>query len=444
MMIIKGFVFLLLLTGHIALANADYAGAMRDYERQQYREAIQEFRELARSEDADAQYMLGRMHEAGNGTPQNFVEAHKWYNLAASRSHRHAADARNAIAEQMTTQQIAEAQRAARSWRPETTSSSQSTPASTQATTASRPAIETLSDRQGVAEIQRELNRLDYDAGPADGLMGSRTRSAIRQYQTDAGLAVNGHATSDLLKRLRQTERQEQEVAAPAQPQPTDSPQIAIQDDFSDGDFRQNPAWTVLSGRFSVDRDGLRTVVEVPDENASTSRGLRSEKPEEIGLAMLQLVLEQMGNVQPEAAPNATQTARIFVSSPIRNAFEMELALASRQQEGSLEMGVFQGNRPGGGYRLVYHPDSNPGLSLMRLTSNSSEVIASSHDSLNLEDGSFHTLVWTRNQNGDMRISVDGRLVIQARDTSFREPFQGFVLANHGGDFSLSRIRVED
>ena len=71
MIIIKGFVFLLLLTGHIALANADYAGAMRDYERQQYREAIQEFRELARSEDADAQYMLGRMHEVGNGTPQN-------------------------------------------------------------------------------------------------------------------------------------------------------------------------------------------------------------------------------------------------------------------------------------------------------------------------------------------------------------------------------------
>lgn len=67
-MIIKGFVFLLLLSGHIALASADYAGAMRNYERQQYREALQEFRELARGEDADAQYMLGRMHEAGNGT----------------------------------------------------------------------------------------------------------------------------------------------------------------------------------------------------------------------------------------------------------------------------------------------------------------------------------------------------------------------------------------
>jgi peptidoglycan hydrolase-like protein with peptidoglycan-binding domain len=423
--------------GYIATTSADYAGAMRNYEQQQYREAIQEFRELARGGDADAHYMLGRMNEAGNGTPQNFVEAHKWYNLAASRGHRHAADARNAVAERMTTQQIAEAQRAARGWQPE------EAPAP-QATSPSRPDVETLSDREGVAEIQRELNRLGYDAGPVDGLMGTRTRNAIRQYQSDVDIAVNGHATSDLLKRLRQTERQEQEVAAPAEPQPTTSPRVALQEDFSDDDYRRNPAWTVLSGRFDIDRDGLRSVVEIEDGNASTPRSLRSESPEEIGLAMLQLILEQTGNVQPGAAQTVAESARIFVSSPIRNAFEMELELASRQQEGSLEMGVFQGNRPGGGYRLVYHPDSNPGLSLMRLTSNSSEVIASSNDSLNLEDGRFHTLAWTRNQNGGMRISVDGQRVIQARDTSFREPFQGFVLANHGGDYSLGRIRVED
>lgn len=443
-MIIKGFVFLLLLSGHIALASADYAGAMRNYERQQYREALQEFRELARGEDADAQYMLGRMHEAGNGTPQNFVEAHKWYNLAASRGHRHAADARDAVAQRMTTQQIAEAQQAARGWRPEAASSSQST--STQATTASRPAIETLSDRQGVAEIQRELNRLDYDAGPSDGLMGSRTRSAIRQYQTDAGLAVNGHATSDLLIRLRETQRQT--VAAPTeQPVSTSTqtaPRIALQDDFSDGDYRRNPSWTVLSGRFDIDRDGLRSVVEVTDANASTAPSLRSDRPEDIGLAMLQLILEQTGNVAPEATPTAVESASIYVASPIRNAFEMELELASRQKEGSLEMGVYQGNRPGGGYRLVYHPGSRPGLSLMRLTGNGSDLIATSNESLNLEDGSFHTLAWTRDENGEMRVSVDGRRIIQATDTSFRERFQGFVFANHGGDYSLGGIQIED
>ncbi|MEQ6917206.1 peptidoglycan-binding protein [Halomonas aquatica] len=438
-MIRKGLVLALLMFGYITTASADYAGAMRNYEQQQYRDAIQEFRELARGKDADAQYMLGRMHEAGNGTPQDFVEAHKWYNLAASHGHRHAADARDAIAQRMTTQQIAEAQRVARAWQPEQASAAQVAPAA-------RPDIETLSDRQGVAEIQRELNRLGYDAGPVDGLMGTRTRNAIRQYQSDAGIASNGYATSDLLIRLRQTERQEVAVATePAASSATeDSPRVALQDDFGDGDYRRNPAWTVLSGRFDIDRDGLRSVVEIVDENASAAPSLRSDRPEDIGLAMLQMILEQTGNIRPEAAATETETARIFVASPIRNVFQMEVDLASREREGSLEMGVYQGDRPGGGYRLVYHPGSRPGLSLMRLTSSRSDLIATSDASLNLEDGSFHTLVWSRDADGEMRISVDGRRVIRARDTSFRERFQGFVFANHGGDFSLGRIRVED
>ncbi|WP_374711068.1 SEL1-like repeat protein [Halomonas mongoliensis] len=28
--------------------------------------------------------MLGRLHEVGSGTPQDFVQAHQWYNLAAT------------------------------------------------------------------------------------------------------------------------------------------------------------------------------------------------------------------------------------------------------------------------------------------------------------------------------------------------------------------------
>ncbi|MCE9681966.1 peptidoglycan-binding protein [Halomonas alkalisoli] len=436
-MIIKASVLLLLLVGHIALASTDYRypEALQTYERQEYHQALQMFDRLATSGNPEAQYMLGQMHEAGHGTLQDFVEAHKWYNLAAARGHRRAAAARDAVAARMTAQQISEAQQTARAWQPEEAPSSQAIPPS-------RPDIETLSGRQGVAEIQRELNRLGYDAGPADGVMGRRTRNAIHAYQADMDMAQDGHATSDLLRRLRQTERVA--VTATAPPPPTASPRIALDDDFSDGDYRRNPAWTVLSGDFRIDRNGLRSVVEIPEEGASTGPSLHSDRPEDIGLAMLKLFLEQRGNVRPEAAPAAAETARIFVSSPIRNAFEMELELASRKREGSLEMGVFQGSRPGSGYRLVYRPGARPGLSLIRVTSDGSDVIASSDGAINLEDDSFHILTWTRAEDGEMQISVDGRRVIQARDTRFRERFQGFVLANHGGDYSLGRIRVED
>ena len=439
-MIIKASAFLLLLVGHITLATADYRypEALQTYERQEYHQALQMFDRLATSGNPEAQYMLGQMHEAGHGTLQDFVEAHKWYNLAAARGHRRAATARDAVAARMTAQQISEAQQTARTWQPEEAPSSQAS----QAIPPSRPDIETLSSRQGVTEIQRELNRLGYDAGPADGVMGRRTRNAIQEYQADMDMAQDGHATTDLLRRLRQTERVAVTAAAPSPPKA--SPRIALDDDFSDGDYRRNPAWTVLSGDFRIDRNGLRSVVEVPEEGASTGPSLHSDRPEDIGLAMLKLFLEQTGNVRPEAASAAAETARIFVSAPIRNAFEMELELASRQSMGSLEMGVFQGNRPDGGYRLVYRPGARPGLSLIRVTSDGSDVIASSDGAINLEDDSFHILTWTRDEDGEMRISVDGRRVIQARDTRFRERFQGFVLANHGGDYSLGRIRVED
>ena len=41
-------------------------------------------------------------------------------------------------------------------------------------------------------EIQRGLKRRGYDPGPVDGLLGRRTARAIREFQADNGLYVNG------------------------------------------------------------------------------------------------------------------------------------------------------------------------------------------------------------------------------------------------------------
>jgi hypothetical protein len=52
--------------------------------------------------------------------PQDYVEAHKWCNLAAARAsaeiQKACADARDALAKQMTPQQLAEAQKRASEW----------------------------------------------------------------------------------------------------------------------------------------------------------------------------------------------------------------------------------------------------------------------------------------------------------------------------------------
>jgi hypothetical protein len=60
------------------------------------------------------------MYGNGQGVPQDDVEAHKWCNLAASRStyadQKRRAEARDALAKLMTPAQLAEAQTLAHEW----------------------------------------------------------------------------------------------------------------------------------------------------------------------------------------------------------------------------------------------------------------------------------------------------------------------------------------
>ena len=50
--------------------------------------------------------------------------------------------------------------------------------------------------------VQRHLTDLGYDPGPVDGLIGPRTRAAIRRFQRDEGIAATGVVTFELLERI--------------------------------------------------------------------------------------------------------------------------------------------------------------------------------------------------------------------------------------------------
>jgi hypothetical protein len=65
---------------------------------------------------ADTFYDLGMMYSAGRDVPVDFIAAHKWFNLAAMRGNMEAIRLRREIADQMSGQEIAQAQRAARAW----------------------------------------------------------------------------------------------------------------------------------------------------------------------------------------------------------------------------------------------------------------------------------------------------------------------------------------
>ena len=58
------------------------------------------------------------------------------------------------------------------------------------------------SDHGNVKRVQETLRDKGYDPGPIDGVMGSQTRTAIRQYQTAENLPVTGHLDGETAGKL--------------------------------------------------------------------------------------------------------------------------------------------------------------------------------------------------------------------------------------------------
>ncbi len=85
---------------------------------QDYAEAVRWYRKAADQGEANAQNNLGLMYDEGRSVTQDYVQAHMWYNLAAARGLNIGRKNRNLLAKQMTPEQIAEARRLAREWKP--------------------------------------------------------------------------------------------------------------------------------------------------------------------------------------------------------------------------------------------------------------------------------------------------------------------------------------
>lgn len=64
----------------------------------------------------DIFYQLGLAYAYGSDVEADRISAHKWFNLAAARGNRDAVICRQEIAAEMSADEIASAQRAAREW----------------------------------------------------------------------------------------------------------------------------------------------------------------------------------------------------------------------------------------------------------------------------------------------------------------------------------------
>ena len=101
-------------------AGADYEAGRQAWDAGRPDEALSQWRKAANVGDRRAMLALGRLYVRGLGAPQDYVLAHMWFHLAASRGELAAAKERDAIEAKLTSAERDEAQERARTWRPGT------------------------------------------------------------------------------------------------------------------------------------------------------------------------------------------------------------------------------------------------------------------------------------------------------------------------------------
>jgi localization factor PodJL len=166
-----------------------------------YETAAKWFTKAARHGLRDSQFNLGILYEAGLGVQKNPANAYQWFSLAARRGDKEAEKRKQHVGQQLRREQIRNAERSIRQWRPKPTD---------KAANEVRPpeggwhkaAAGSAGKDALVTKAQKLLNELGYDAGVPDGLFGPQTRAAVRRFGERNGLDLTGKVTPDLVSRL--------------------------------------------------------------------------------------------------------------------------------------------------------------------------------------------------------------------------------------------------
>ncbi|MEY6432921.1 peptidoglycan-binding domain-containing protein [Thioalkalicoccus limnaeus] len=280
--------------------------------------------------------------------------------------------------------------------------------------------------REQRAAAQRALSARGYEAGPPDGVLGPRSRDAIRTFQADNDITPSGELTSRTmaLLGLGRTDAVAEPPAIKTKPY-----RVRARDDFSDGDHTRNPAWRIASGRFEVRGGGLNSTMVPP-----------SERTEAMGRQILgNLLQQQLGFT----LPGQETAAAAYLPTRLGPEFRITaLVSGSAEAHSHIDLGPYRGNRLNQGYRLNYRTSQSRPLQLIVVNESGISVIASAR--LPLDGGAPHRLVWTRDAEGRMTVTHKDAILIDVVDRTENETFDGFSLINAGGDWTLHEVILED
>ena len=211
-----------------------------------------------------------------------------------------------------------------------------------------------------------------------------------------------------------------------------------VSDNFSDGDYDNKPRWSVTSGEYWVEKGyGLRARVTAPASSGTTAKSLSKE---DLAISILGAVL----NGTNKNATNKSSTgvkskpSAIETRADVSNSFSATLKMSSWKSAGTFSIGVNQGLGQAG-YRVVYAAGNSPALSLVKVSARAHSVLGTQNITM-LEDNNPHAIAWTRTANGSMTVKLDGKVVLSARDTSFRDRFDSLQFTSQGSDVIVKSV----
>ena len=224
-----------------------------------------------------------------------------------------------------------------------------------------------------------------------------------------------------------------------------------LSDNFRDGDFTRNPAWTVIAGSWQVEKRGrsasLHSSIHIPRGESRQRETGDSRASELVGNALDNLFNQQQaeqGGREDRRGDRAAQDKHATIYAPVRisNSFAIRLEIASAERGGRFDFGPSAGQRSESHYRVTYQPEAESGLVLSRVTNQGTQVLASSNGRVALEDGKSHVVEWKRDRAGRMTVALDGQRVIETSDTQIRSRFDGFLMDNGGGSYWIDSVEI--
>ena len=221
-------------------------------------------------------------------------------------------------------------------------------------------------------------------------------------------------------------------------------------EDFSDGNISANPAWTVGGAPVTVDRfDGLRSRVSMEAAPQAAAQPQQSTDSGDIAVQILGQLLRQSSRdsepKQQAPAPKRHEESILATSVRTANQFAIQADIVfANAVNGYIEMGVIQGT-DGLGYRVGIRPGArDAAVEILRVGSRGSGVVNSGRVATATwsaqQASQAKAVLFTRDDAGDMKVSIDGTVVLTANDRAFRDGFDGFIVRNGGGDYIVKSI----